>query len=75
MIRKTHEIVKENYASVTNKVEDNKKMTTSQPPEERNISLSHNIEMSFRVQGTQEEPDKTRDQSCNPYFESYRSGS
>ena len=60
-MRKKHEIKEESYASVVNKVEDNKKVTMTQPPKERNISLSHNIEMNFRVQGIPEDPDKTRD--------------
>ena len=36
---KTHEIVEESYASVVNKVEDNKKVTMSKTPKERNISF------------------------------------
>ena len=56
-VRKTHEIVEENYASLVNKVQD-KKVTLSQPPKKRNINLSHNIEMSFRVQRIPEDPDK-----------------
>ena len=41
----------------------------SQPPKERNISLSHNIEMSFRVHGIPEDPDKTCDQNFVPTHE------
>ena len=67
-MRKTHEKVEETYASVVNKVEDNKNVTMSQPPKERNISLSH-IEMSFRVQGITEDPDKTGDQNFVPTHE------
>ena len=62
-MRKTHEIVKESYAILVNKVEDNKKVTMSQPPKEQNESFSHNIEMSFRVQGIPEDPDKARDEN------------
>ena len=62
-MRKTHEIVEESFDSVVNKVEDNKKWTISQPPKVCNISLSHKNEMSFRVQGIPEDPDKTCDQN------------
>ena len=65
-VRKTHEKVEESYASVVNKVEENKKVTVSQPTKERNISLSHNIEINFRVKGIPEDPDKTREQNFVP---------
>ena len=44
-------------------------MTMSETPKERNISLSHNIEMSFRVKGIPEYPDKTRHQIFVPTHE------
>ena len=44
-------------------------MTMSQPPKEGNISLSHNIQMSFRVQGIPADPDKTREQNFVPTHE------
>ena len=68
-VRKTNEIMEESYVSVVNKVEDNKKVTMSQPPKERIISLSRNIEISFRVKVIPEDPDKTRDQSFVPTIE------
>ena len=52
-VRETHEIVKESYASVVNKGEVSKKKTMSQPTKERNISLSHNIEMNLEYKRSQ----------------------
>ena len=68
-MRKINEIVGESYASVVKKLEDNKKVTMSQPPKKRKISLSHNIEMNFIAQGMQEDPDKNCDQKFVSTYE------
>ena len=58
--------MEESYASVVNKVKDNKKMTMSQPPKEGNKAFSHNIEKNFRKQGFPDDPDKICDQNFVP---------
>ena len=52
-MRKTHEIVEESYASVVNKVEDNKKLTMSKPQRKAEHVFTTTLKGVLEYKGSQ----------------------